>query len=176
MLEGDVPSPLNPPPACHFHPRCPRFHEGVCDVDDPTMQSFGTDHEAKCFYPLERWSMNAAEMAGTGRKETAEGGDEEGISESARVILGLQPAEGTDVMRAEDVEREGLVDESGIHFGWKWVGIVVGVGVLCLLGWLVVNRLVYRFGVIAALLIVFGILMAISYRADKKKRREYDES
>ena len=79
-------------------------------------------------------------------------------------------------MRAEDVEREGLVDESGIHFGWKWVGIVVGAGVLCLLGWLVVNRLVYRFGVIAALLIIFAILMAISYRADRKKRREYDES
>ena len=68
VLEGDVPSPLNPPPACHFHPRCPRFHEGVCDVDDPTMQSFGTDHEAKCFYPLERWPMNAAEMAGTGQE------------------------------------------------------------------------------------------------------------
>ena len=176
VLEGDVPSPLNPPPACNFHPRCPRFHEGVCDVDDPTMQSFGTDHEAKCFYPLERWPMNATEMAGTGRKETAEGGDEEGISESGRVILGLQPAEGTDVMRAEDVEREGLVDESGIHFGWKWVGIVVGAGLLGLLGWLVVNRLIYRFGVIAALVIIFAILMAISYRADKKKRREYDES
>ena len=38
VLEGDVPSPINPPTACRFHPRCPRFHEGVCDVDDPPLR------------------------------------------------------------------------------------------------------------------------------------------
>ena len=35
VLEGDVPNPINPPSGCVFHPRCPRFHEGVCDVEDP---------------------------------------------------------------------------------------------------------------------------------------------
>jgi oligopeptide/dipeptide ABC transporter ATP-binding protein len=68
VLEGDVPNPINPPPACNFHPRCPRFHEGVCDVDDPPMESFGPDHQAKCFYPLERWPMSATEMAGVGER------------------------------------------------------------------------------------------------------------
>jgi len=173
VLQGDVPSPLNPPSACHFHPRCPRFHEGVCDVDDPSMESFGTDHEAKCFYPLERWPMSAMEMA-AGRTVTAEDADEVGVFEPARVSLGLEP-DGTDLMRGEDVEKEGLVDERGIHFGWKWVGLVLGFGVLGLFGWLLVNRVIYRFGVFAALLLVFVIVGAVSYRADRKNRRDYDD-
>ena len=35
VLSGDVPSPVNPPAACVFHPRCPRFHKGHCDVETP---------------------------------------------------------------------------------------------------------------------------------------------
>jgi oligopeptide/dipeptide ABC transporter ATP-binding protein len=62
VLEGDVPSPVNPPSACWFHPRCPRFHEGHCDVETPPLYSFGDGHEAACHYPLERWPMSADEM------------------------------------------------------------------------------------------------------------------
>ena len=62
VLEGDVPSPINPPSACRFHPRCPRFHEGVCDVEEPLLRPFGSDHEAACHYPLERWPMTAEEI------------------------------------------------------------------------------------------------------------------
>ena len=62
VLEGDVPNPINPPSGCVFHPRCPRFHEGVCDVEDPPASSFGHRHEAKCYYPLQRWPMAAEEM------------------------------------------------------------------------------------------------------------------
>lgn len=32
---GEPPSLLNPPPACRFHPRCPNFLPGLCDVEDP---------------------------------------------------------------------------------------------------------------------------------------------
>ncbi len=62
VLEGDVPSPINPPSACRFHPRCPRFHEGHCDVEEPQLYAFGTNQVAACHYPLERWPMTADEM------------------------------------------------------------------------------------------------------------------
>ena len=62
VLEGDVPSPINPPSACRFHPRCPRFHEGHCDVEEPPLYPFGDGHVAACHYPLERWPMKADEM------------------------------------------------------------------------------------------------------------------
>jgi oligopeptide/dipeptide ABC transporter ATP-binding protein len=61
VLEGDVPSPINPPSACSFHPRCPRFHQGHCDVDTPELRPIaGNGHVAACHYPLERWPMDIA--------------------------------------------------------------------------------------------------------------------
>src|SRR5947209_8314824 len=64
VLEGDVPSPINPPAACRFHPPCPRFVEGHCDVEEPALIPRGTasSHTAKCHYPLERWPMTEDEM------------------------------------------------------------------------------------------------------------------
>jgi oligopeptide/dipeptide ABC transporter ATP-binding protein len=62
VLEGDVPSPINPPSGCHFHPRCPRFQEGHCDIEDPPLFPFGDRHVAACFYPLERWPLTEDEM------------------------------------------------------------------------------------------------------------------
>src|SRR5215210_4454387 len=68
VLEGDVPSPVNPPSACNFHPRCPRFVEGHCDVEDPPLYSFGNGHVAACHYALERWPMEADEMRRSGTR------------------------------------------------------------------------------------------------------------
>jgi oligopeptide/dipeptide ABC transporter ATP-binding protein len=62
VLEGDVPNPINPPSACWFHPRCPRFHEGHCDVETPPLKDFGGGHLAACHYPLEKWPMTDEEM------------------------------------------------------------------------------------------------------------------
>jgi len=66
VLEGDVPSPLNPPTACRFHPRCPRFVDGKCNVDEPPLQTAGGDategHRYACHFPLERWPMDEDEI------------------------------------------------------------------------------------------------------------------
>jgi peptide/nickel transport system ATP-binding protein len=62
VLQGDVPSPLNPPSACNFHPRCPRFQEGHCDVEPPPLYPFGDGHVAACHYPLESWPLSEDEM------------------------------------------------------------------------------------------------------------------
>jgi oligopeptide/dipeptide ABC transporter ATP-binding protein len=67
VLEGDVPSPINPPAACNFHPRCPRFREGHCDVEHPPLYPFGDGHVAACHYPLEHWPMTEEEMRRPGR-------------------------------------------------------------------------------------------------------------
>jgi peptide/nickel transport system ATP-binding protein/oligopeptide transport system ATP-binding protein len=62
VLGGDVPSPVNPPAACVFHPRCPRFQLGTCDVVTPELQPFELGHEAACHFPVERWPMSEEEL------------------------------------------------------------------------------------------------------------------
>ena len=63
VLEGDVPSPVNPPAACRFHPRCPRFVDGKCNVDEPLLTQMGSStHLAACHFPLERWPIADDEL------------------------------------------------------------------------------------------------------------------
>ena len=71
VLQGDVPSPLNPPTACNFHPRCPRFQEGHCDVEPPPLYSFGEGHIAACHYPLESWPLSEEEMRRPSSRQTS---------------------------------------------------------------------------------------------------------
>jgi oligopeptide/dipeptide ABC transporter ATP-binding protein len=69
VLEGHVPNPINPPSACNFHPRCPRFHEGHCDVETPELRPLGPDQLAACHYPLEHWPMTVEELRKGGPKK-----------------------------------------------------------------------------------------------------------
>ena len=51
-LQGDVPSPINPPPACRFHTRCPKARDGVCNVEEPLLEPKEGGNLAACHYPL----------------------------------------------------------------------------------------------------------------------------
>ena len=59
ILTGDVPSPVNPPPACRFHPRCPRAQLDVCAVVDPPLEEKQPRQLAACHFPgpQERWPI-----------------------------------------------------------------------------------------------------------------------
>jgi len=47
ILEGDVPSPVDPPSGCRFHPRCPKAFE-PCSVKEPEFKEYGDGHFAAC--------------------------------------------------------------------------------------------------------------------------------
>lgn len=54
VLEGDVPSPIDPPPGCPFHPRCSRAVAGTCNVDMPPLEEVAGDegHKVACWNPF----------------------------------------------------------------------------------------------------------------------------
>jgi peptide/nickel transport system ATP-binding protein len=48
-LEGDVPSPVNPPSGCYFHPRC-RYAKDICRTEAPAYRDVGGQHFARCHF------------------------------------------------------------------------------------------------------------------------------
>jgi peptide/nickel transport system ATP-binding protein len=60
ILEGDVPSPLNPPSGCRFHTRCPLAF-ARCSQEEPPFKDYGDEHYAACWL-LENGEKGASKL------------------------------------------------------------------------------------------------------------------
>jgi peptide/nickel transport system ATP-binding protein len=63
VLGGEPPSPIDPPPGCVFHTRCPRAQER-CRVEVPRLSEYANGHRAACHYPV---NVTPEEMAASTR-------------------------------------------------------------------------------------------------------------
>jgi oligopeptide transport system ATP-binding protein len=83
VLEGDVPSPIHPPPACRFHPRC-RYATEVCREIEPPLVDYGRGHLAACHHPL-NVDKETLERVSVSERHTPEAADEGAVpSEPAK--------------------------------------------------------------------------------------------
>ncbi|MBP1712503.1 MAG: ABC-type oligopeptide transport system, ATPase component, partial [Deltaproteobacteria bacterium] len=48
LLQGEVPSPINPPPGCNFHTRCPNRFD-PCDKEVPILREVEPNHWVACY-------------------------------------------------------------------------------------------------------------------------------
>lgn len=48
--KGEIPSPINPPSGCRFHPRCP-YAQTICSEREPQLEELRPNHHAACFFP-----------------------------------------------------------------------------------------------------------------------------
>ena len=62
LLEGDVPSPANPPSGCKFHPRC-RYAQPICSQEHPDLVEMKPDHYVACHLARQLNLAGISEMA-----------------------------------------------------------------------------------------------------------------
>jgi oligopeptide/dipeptide ABC transporter ATP-binding protein len=63
ILEGEIPSPANPPPGCPFHPRC-RYAQDICKTDVPEWKEHRPGHLAACHFADQLELKGAAKSGG----------------------------------------------------------------------------------------------------------------
>jgi oligopeptide transport system ATP-binding protein len=62
-LRGEVPSPVNPPSGCSFHPRCPRARD-ICAVEEPKLTEYAPGHLSACHFSQEFLDAGGLEIKG----------------------------------------------------------------------------------------------------------------
>ncbi|MBO9531580.1 MAG: ATP-binding cassette domain-containing protein [Solirubrobacteraceae bacterium] len=66
-IRGELPSPIDPPPGCHFHPRCPHATD-VCMTEQPALWHYADGGRAACHHP---YGVSAADVAAASRDDLA---------------------------------------------------------------------------------------------------------
>ncbi len=72
ILTGDVPSPINPPSGCRFHPRCPKAQD-LCSTDEPALEVKPGDpstHITACHFPVQPGEVFARAGRGAAGEQT----------------------------------------------------------------------------------------------------------
>ena len=67
ILQGDVPSPIDPPSGCRFHPRCPKAQLPACSASEPQLRELAPGHSAACHFPI----TGPGDLAASAKSKTA---------------------------------------------------------------------------------------------------------
>ncbi len=78
LLEGEIPSPANPPTGCVFNTRCHRVIRGLCEVTEPPLVEVEPGHLMSCHIPLEELRRLQTRAAETGETLVTPPADESG--------------------------------------------------------------------------------------------------